>query len=56
LAKNAYKYGFVLSYPKGAEEKTGYSYESWHYRYIGRENALNFWNSGEVLDTWLAEQ
>ena len=35
LFKNAYKYGFSLSYPKGKEKITGYHYEPWHYRYIG---------------------
>ena len=34
LKENACKYGFSLSFPKGQEEKTGYSFESWHYRYI----------------------
>lgn len=40
LQKNAYKYGFILRYPKGKEDLTGYSYESWHYRYVGKEVAL----------------
>ncbi len=35
LTKNAYKYGFILRYPKGKEDITGYSYEPWHYRYVG---------------------
>lgn len=35
LLRNAWKYGFSLSYPEGMEEITGYVYESWHYRYIG---------------------
>lgn len=53
LSNNAYKYGFALSYPSGAEEVTGYSYESWHYRYIGVENATNWKDSGLILDQWL---
>ncbi len=36
LAQNAQTYGFYLSYPSGQESTTGYSYESWHYRYKGR--------------------
>lgn len=32
---NSYKYGFILRYPKNKEDITGYSYESWHYRYVG---------------------
>jgi len=53
LANNAYKYGFALSYPYGGESVTGYSYESWHYRYIGIDNALNWKSSGLILDQWL---
>ena len=37
---NAYKYGFILRYPKDKEEITGYVYEPWHYRYVGKEIAL----------------
>jgi zinc D-Ala-D-Ala carboxypeptidase len=39
LYENAYKYGFILSFPKGMENITGYKYEPWHYRYIGKEAA-----------------
>ena len=39
LKNNAYKYGFIQSYPKGKESITGYAYEPWHYRYVGIENA-----------------
>ena len=35
LEQNAYKYGFVLSYPKDKTLITGYDYEPWHYRFIG---------------------
>ena len=37
LAKNAGRFGWSLSYPEGYEEITGYRWESWHYRYLGRE-------------------
>ncbi|PKN02990.1 hypothetical protein CVU76_03115 [Candidatus Dojkabacteria bacterium HGW-Dojkabacteria-1] len=53
LIENAYKYGFVISYPKGYESVTGYKYESWHYRYIGKENALEMKNSGMILENYL---
>jgi zinc D-Ala-D-Ala carboxypeptidase len=36
---NASKFGWSLSYPEGLENLTGYSWESWHYRYVGRELA-----------------
>jgi len=35
LVDNSYKYGFILRYPKGKSDITGYIYEPWHYRYIG---------------------
>lgn len=38
-AANAHKYGFIMRYPKGKEEITGYTYEPWHFRYIGVEYA-----------------
>ena len=37
LAKNAYKYGFILRYPNGQTNITGYQYEPWHFRYVGKE-------------------
>ena len=39
LAENAHKYGFTLSYPREAAELTGFTYEPWHYRYVGVERA-----------------
>lgn len=39
MQENAYKYGFIMRYPKDKENITGYSYESWHYRYVGKEIA-----------------
>lgn len=40
LSENAYQYGFILRYPKGKEDITGYEYEPWHYRYVGKECAI----------------
>lgn len=37
LKDNAYKYGFILRYPKDKEYITGYQFEPWHYRYVGTE-------------------
>lgn len=53
LIENAYKYGWVISYPKEYESITGYKYESWHYRYIGKSNALEMKNNGMILETYL---
>ncbi|OAB45421.1 M15 family metallopeptidase [Paenibacillus glacialis] len=39
LAEHAPEYGFIIRYPEGAEEKTGYIYEPWHIRYVGTDVA-----------------
>ncbi|MGX8797090.1 M15 family metallopeptidase [Fusibacter sp. JL298sf-3] len=39
LSDNAHTYGYILRYPKGLEGETGYMYEPWHYRFVGREVA-----------------
>ena len=39
LAENSYLYGFIMSYPKDKESMTGYKYEPWHYRYVGKDTA-----------------
>jgi len=46
VAKNGHKYGFILRYPKGQESVTGYSYEPWHFRYLGTTLAKSYKNSG----------
>jgi len=53
LANNSWKYGFVIGYPAGYESVTGYTYESWHYRYIGKANAQDMVNSGMILELYL---
>lgn len=52
LAANACKYGFILRYPKGKEGITGYSYEPWHFRYLGRKLALEVYRSGLTYDEY----
>ena len=39
IAANASRFGWSLSYPEGFEEVTGYRWESWHYRYTGKDLA-----------------
>jgi D-alanyl-D-alanine carboxypeptidase len=56
LAENAWQYGFVLSYPGGAEEVTGYLYEPWHYRWVGQEAAAAVRESGLTLHEWLLRE
>jgi len=53
LVNNAYKYGFVISFPKGYEPTTGYKFESWHYRYIGVEYAQEMVSKGKILEVFL---
>lgn len=35
VKENCWKYGFIMRYPKGKTDITGYKYEPWHYRYVG---------------------
>lgn len=44
LYNNAYRFGWILRYPEGKEDITGYSYEPWHYRYVGIETATAMHN------------
>lgn len=46
---NCYKYGFIIRYPKGKEKETGYQYESWHLRYVGKDLALKLYNNGNWI-------
>lgn len=53
LAKNAHLYGFIIRYPKGKEEITGYQYEPWHIRYLGKNMATKVYESGLCLEEYL---
>ncbi|MBQ4493234.1 MAG: M15 family metallopeptidase [Elusimicrobiaceae bacterium] len=51
LKEKACKYGFSLSFPQGQEEKTGYAFEPWHYRYITPEGCRvqkEYFNDSQV--------
>ena len=54
LSSNAYKYGFILRYPKGKEDITGYEYESWHYRYVGIDVATQIYEEDITFDEYYA--
>ncbi|WP_455543282.1 M15 family metallopeptidase [Intestinibacter sp.] len=56
LANNAYKYGFILRYPEGKTDVTGYSYEPWHIRYVGKKVAKEIYNNSETLEEYLMSQ
>lgn len=50
LSRNCWKYGFVIRYPEGKSYNTGYKYEPWHVRYVGKTLAEKLYNGGR----WLA--
>ena len=54
LCENAEQYGFILRYPKEAESVTGITYEPWHWRYVGPENAALLNRSGLCLEDAVA--
>jgi D-alanyl-D-alanine carboxypeptidase len=53
LAANAWRFGWIQSYPMGAEAQTCYGDEAWHYRYVGRDVAAEVHASGMTLRGWL---
>jgi D-alanyl-D-alanine carboxypeptidase len=53
LAANAWRFGWVQSYPPGAEAETCYGGEAWHYRYVGRDVAAEVYASETTLRAWL---
>ena len=52
LAEHCAEYGFIIRYPKDKEYVTGYAYEPWHIRYIGREKAKIITQSGLTLEEY----
>lgn len=54
LCENAEQYGFILRYPREAESVTGITYEPWHWRYVGAENAALLNQSGLCLEDAVA--
>ncbi|MEI6462559.1 MAG: M15 family metallopeptidase [bacterium] len=62
IETEAYKYGFIISYPKGKDQLTGYKYEPWHIRYIGDNLAKELFdkgyltNSSDYLEKFLEEK
>ena len=53
MAEHAWEYGFVMSYPAGSQAATCFSYEPWHFRWIGREAAADHRSSGLPLRQFL---
>lgn len=60
LEEHCTEYGFIIRYPQGKQDVTGYKYEPWHIRYIGKENASAFKDAANAacdryytLEEWL---
>lgn len=53
LSLHAHEFGFILRYPKGREEDTGYQYEPWHYRYVGPSIAAHIHEKNLILEDYL---
>lgn len=56
MQQNAYKYGFILRFPEDKTNITGYQYESWHYRYVGKEVAKYIHDNNLTLEEYLAKK
>ena len=53
MCEHAEDYGFILRYPKDKQDKTGVIYESWHWRFVGIENAKKINKSGLCLEEYI---
>ncbi|HHW69549.1 MAG TPA: M15 family metallopeptidase [Tenericutes bacterium] len=53
MRDNAHKYGFIMRYPKNKEHITGFKYEPWHYRYVGKEVAKYIYDNDLALEEYL---
>ena len=53
LQKNAYKFGFIIRYPKGKEHITGYKYEPWHLRFVGKKHAKKIFTNQITLEEYV---
>ena len=51
--ENCWRFGFILRYDEGWEDITGYNYEPWHFRYVGKELAKEIHDANIPLETWL---
>ena len=53
LHANCWEYGFIVRYPEGKQEITGFTPEAWHIRYVGREHAMIMWEEDLCLEEYL---
>ncbi|MHA6532619.1 M15 family metallopeptidase [Paenibacillus sp. BAC0078] len=55
LAAHAAEYGFIIRYPEGKEDITGYMYEPWHVRYVGKDIAAAITEKGITLEEYYSD-
>lgn len=53
LAAHAHEFGFIIRYPEGKQEITGYKHESWHFRYVGKDIAKKIYKEKSTLEEYL---
>lgn len=53
VAAHAHEFGFIMRYPQGKAEITGYKYESWHFRYVGKDIATKIYKDNSTLEEYL---
>jgi len=53
LAQHCHEYGFIIRYPKGKTDITGYIYEPWHIRYVGKEAAAEIAALGITFEEYI---
>lgn len=56
VRENSWRYGFIISYPEGSEAITGYTYEPWHLRYLGKDTAAEIHSLGITITEYLAQR
>lgn len=56
MQEHAHEYGFILRFPKGKEEETGYQFEAWHYRYVGIKPATYIKKNNITLEEYIAKK
>lgn len=56
IKENAYKYGFIIRFPKGKEDITGYAYEPWHVRYVGKDLAKLIYENNLTLEEYFEQK
>ena len=55
VAENAHRFGFIIRFPKDGTDITGYSYEPWHLRYVGRTAAADIYGQNLTLEEYVEQ-